>query len=109
MPLLAWARTALGLGVLAVAPPELTTGTCPGPTEAGEGEGPLGKASSRVCSQPSPQLQVNIRDRIGRSQEGWQGAAWEKNGRMWHRGTVLGTHTSGYCLGLPEALNSLEL
>lgn len=84
-------------------------GTRPGPTEAGQGEGPLRKALSQVCSQPSPQLPVNTRDRIGRSQEGWQGAAWEKNGRMWHRGTVLGTHASGYCFGLPEALNSLEL
>lgn len=46
---------------------------------------------------------------MGRSQEGWQGAAWEKNGRMWHRGTVLGTHALGYCLGLPEALGSLGL
>lgn len=32
----------------------------------------------------------------------------EKNGRMWHRGTVLGTHALGYCLGQPEVLSSLE-
>lgn len=28
---------------------------------------------------------------------------------MWHWGTVLGTHASGYCSGLPEARNSLGL